>query len=243
MLGGDERVPQGLGCGDPVALAELRPGQVVLDLGSGGGLDCLRAAEAVGSSGRVIGVDMTPEMIARARKTTMETTGVNNVEFRLGEIENLPVADGSVDVVISNCVLSLCPDKDRAFQEAFRVLRPGGRLALCDVLLDRTMPQPLLEALGRQGASLEGAVDERGYVRALEDAGFVDVRVERAYPKAAEAPAAGTTGRARLVVQVAETGEQSASLELPQDVDITTLPRSFNGRVTAAKPDGPGDED
>lgn len=134
----------GLSCGNPTALASLRPGEVVLDLGSGGGFDCFIAGAKVGWAGRVIGVDMTPEMIAKARKNTpgyTERSGLDNVEFRLGEIEHLPVADASVDVVISNCVLNLSPDKGQAWREIARVLRPGGRVAVSDLALLRALPE------------------------------------------------------------------------------------------------------
>jgi SAM-dependent methyltransferase len=167
----------GLGCGNPHALATLRPGEAVLDLGSGGGLDCFVAARQVGPAGRVIGVDMTPEMVAKARENA-RNAGVENVEFRLGEIEHLPVADGSMDVILSNCVINLSPDKRAVFQEAFRVLKPGGRLAVSDIL--ETSPMPA--AMRNDAAALIGcvagaaSVDE---VRALlRGAGFEDVQVD-----------------------------------------------------------------
>jgi len=175
------RVPEGanmgLGCGNPQAIAALREGEVVLDLGSGGGFDCFLSAARVGSSGRVIGVDMTPEMIERARAGA-EAGGYDNVEFRLGEIEHLPAADASVDVVISNCVINLSADKPAAMAEAYRVLRPGGRLAVSDVVAVGEIPPALREDPVLYSACVAGAVSREEYERLLLDAGFTDVRVE-----------------------------------------------------------------
>jgi SAM-dependent methyltransferase len=143
----------GLGCGNPHGIAALKPGETVLDLGAGGGFDCFLAARQVGDSGRVIGVDMTPDMVSRARKNA-EKGGYENVEFRLGEIERLPVADGSVDVILSNCVVNLSPAKSKVFEEAYRVLKPGGRLAISDIVATG----PLSEAMKRDLELISGCV-------------------------------------------------------------------------------------
>jgi len=169
-----------LGCGDPVTLAALQPGQTVLDLGSGGGIDCFLAAKQVGVTGQVIGVDMTPAMIDKARANAVRL-GVSNVEFRLGEIEHLPVADETVDVIISNCVINLSPDKPQVFREAFRVLKPGGWLAVSDMVTDGPLPEAVKQDLAAWAGCISGAWDIRDYVAAIEDAGFVDVEVTRAY--------------------------------------------------------------
>jgi arsenite methyltransferase len=166
-----------LGCGDPVTLAGLQPGVTVLDLGSGGGIDCFLAARQVGPTGYVIGVDMTPDMLEKARANARKM-GVDNVEFRLGEIEHLPVADESVDVVISNCVINLSPDKPQVFREAHRVLRPGGRLAVSDIVTRVELPQDIKEDLGAWAGCVSGAWVDRDYLAAIEAAGFVDVRIE-----------------------------------------------------------------
>ena len=166
-----------LGCGDPVALASLEPGQTVLDLGSGGGIDCFLAAERVGPQGRVIGVDMTPAMIDRAR-ANKEKTGADNVEFRLGEIEHLPVPDASVDVIISNCVINLSPDKQQVFHEAYRVLKPGGRLAVSDIVTDGPLPRTIRENLSAWAGCVSGALDVQDYLEVIRGAGFLDIQVE-----------------------------------------------------------------
>jgi ubiquinone/menaquinone biosynthesis C-methylase UbiE len=166
----------GLGCGNPAALASLRQGETVLDLGAGGGLDCFLAADKVGPSGRVIGVDMTPEMVDRARENARKN-GYTNVEFRLGEIEHLPVPDGSVDVIISNCVINLSPEKDRVFQEAFRVLKPGGRMMISDLVLSKPLPEALRESVEVYTACVAGAMPKNDYLREIEAAGFRKVEV------------------------------------------------------------------
>jgi len=169
-----------LGCGDPVTLASLEPGQTVLDLGSGGGIDCFLAGKQVGESGRVIGIDMTAEMIEKARHNK-DNLGAENVEFRLGEIEHLPVADETVDVVISNCVINLSPDKPQVFREAYRALRPGGRLAVSDIVTDGALPEGIKDNLSAWVGCLAGALDVKEYIAAIESAGFVDVKLTPVY--------------------------------------------------------------
>jgi len=166
----------GLGCGNPVAVASLREGETVLDLGSGPGLDCFLAAHRVGPSGRVIGVDMTPQMLDRARQN-LRKAGLNNVEFRLGEIEHLPVADSSVDVIISNCVINPAPDKPRVFAEAFRVLRPGGRLMVSDIVLMSELPAAVKDSVLAYVGCVAGASLKEDYLAAIRGAGFRDVEV------------------------------------------------------------------
>ncbi|MGI6318408.1 MAG: arsenite methyltransferase [Dethiobacteria bacterium] len=170
----------GLGCGNPTALASLKEGERVLDLGSGGGLDCFLARKQVGETGYVIGVDMTPEMVRLARKNAKDS-GVTNVEFRLGEIEHLPVADSSVDVIISNCVINLSLDKKQVFKEAFRVLKPGGRLSISDVVATKQIPQNIKQDLGLIAACVGGAEYVEKIREMLQDAGFRNIRME---PKA-----------------------------------------------------------
>jgi SAM-dependent methyltransferase len=167
----------GLGCGNPTALASIRPGESVLDLGSGGGFDCFLAAQRTGATGRVIGVDMTAEMISKARANAAKG-GHTNVEFRLGEIENLPVADASVDLILSNCVINLSPDKPRVFAEAFRALKPGGRLAVSDIVALQPIPEALRADFAAYTGCVAGAASADAVEKMLRDAGFVDVRVE-----------------------------------------------------------------
>src|SRR5574341_535965 len=166
-----------LGCGNPVAIASLRPGQVVLDLGSGGGLDCFLAARKVGNKGLVIGVDMTPEMIKRARENAVNA-GFENVEFRLGEIEHLPAGDNSVDVIISNCVINLSPEKKKVFQEAYRVLKPKGRLAISDIVAIKPMPEEIRNDLALHVGCVSGAALIADLEKMLQEAGFVDIKIE-----------------------------------------------------------------
>lgn len=166
----------GLGCGNPTALAQLRPGDTVLDLGSGAGFDAFLAVQAVGPEGRVIGVDMTPEMIAKAQENARKA-GVPNAEFRLGTIEKLPVEDQSIDVIISNCVINLSPDKPRVFREAFRVLKPGGRLLVSDIVLRAPLPAPVLASVAAYVGCVAGAALKNDYLSTIADAGFTAVEV------------------------------------------------------------------
>ncbi len=167
----------GLGCGNPIALASLKEGETVLDLGSGGGFDCFLAADRVGKKGKVIGVDMTPEMLGKARENA-DKDGYDNVEFRLGEIEALPAADNSVDVVISNCVINLSPDKLKVFQEAYRVLKPGGRLMVSDIVLLGELPDSVINSMEAYAGCVSGAMMRDEYLETIRTAGFRDVKVE-----------------------------------------------------------------
>jgi ubiquinone/menaquinone biosynthesis C-methylase UbiE len=166
----------GLGCGNPLALASIREGEIVLDLGSGAGFDCFLAARQVGKSGKVIGVDMTPEMLDKARGNA-EKGDFTNVEFRLGEIENLPVADNQVDIVISNCVINLSPAKERVFQEAFRTLKPGGRLMVSDIVLLKELPEEIRNSVAAYTACVAGAETKERYLGAIREAGFQEIRI------------------------------------------------------------------
>jgi len=171
-----EEANMGLGCGNPVALASLNKGETVLDLGSGGGMDAFLASKKVGSKGRIIGVDMTKAMIEKAKQTA-EKYDYNNVEFRLGEIEALPVEDDEVDVIISNCVINLSPDKKKVFQEAYRVLKPQGRMLVSDIVTEGKLPLEVRKNLDAWAACIAGAMDKKDYLRAIEEAGFKDVKI------------------------------------------------------------------
>ena len=216
-----------LGCGDPVTLASLQPGQTVLDLGSGGGIDCFLAAKKVGSAGRVIGVDMTPAMIERARANRAKV-GAGNVEFRLGEIEHLPVETRTVDVILSNCVVNLSPDKPQVFRETFRVLKPGGRLAISDIVSDGPLPAAVKDSLSNWAGCLSGALEVSEYVAGLQAAGFVDVVVAPAYWDQALVDEAVS----QMEPQVAELArEPGAEDDLRHSV--------FSAKITARKPATP----
>lgn len=168
------------GCGDPITLASLQPGQTVLDLGSGAGLDCFFAAKQVGATGKVIGVDMTPEMLERARSSA-KRLNLTNVEFRQGFLEDLPVDSDSVDVIISNCVINLSPDKSKAFSEAFRVLKRGGKFAVSDIVTDGELPDEVRKSMAAWAGCVAGAVQANEYIRMMESVGFTDISVKPVY--------------------------------------------------------------
>jgi SAM-dependent methyltransferase len=194
-----------LGCGDPVTIASLRPGETVLDLGSGGGIDCFLAARQVGEGGYVIGVDMTPDMLMKANSNKVKLSA-HNVEFRRGQIEALPVTDNSVDVVMSNCVINLSPDKSAVFGEAFRVLKPGGRVSLSDIVTEGNFNDELRANAAKWAACVTGAIDVDAYTGLMRDAGFVSIQV----------------------VDKVDTGEV---IERQPG-----MPRVFSARITAYKP-------
>lgn len=173
----------GLGCGNPTALASIEEGETVIDLGSGAGIDCFLAAKKVGKNGKVIGVDMTPEMLDRARANA-KNGNVENVEFRLGEIDNLPVADNTADLIISNCVINLAPDKKRVFEEAFRILKPGGRVMISDIVLLGELPEALKASKEAYVGCISGAIPREEYLQTIKDAGFerVEVVSEATFP-------------------------------------------------------------
>lgn len=223
-----------LGCGDPVTLATLEAGQTVLDLGSGGGIDCFLAAKQVGPTGHVIGVDMTADMIEKARANAHKL-GAKNVEFRLGEIEHLPVADESVDVVISNCVINLSPDKPQVFREAYRVLRPGGRLAVSDIVTRVELPPEIKENLDSWASCVAGAWVDKDYVAAIEAAGFADVTVKEKVLD--DATIEGATGLIKVEIELdaatLEGASERCGLEIDPDVARSI---AYSAYVTAKKP-------
>ena len=166
----------GLGCGNPVALASLKEGETVLDLGSGGGIDVFLVSKKVGSKGKVIGIDMTEKMIEKSRKTAKKY-GYNNVEFRLGEIENLPIEDNSIDVIISNCVINLSSDKEKVFKEAYRVLKPSGKIMISDLVTEGKLPEKIKKSFDAWAGCIAGALEKNEYLRIIRKVGFKDVRI------------------------------------------------------------------
>jgi len=209
------------GCGDPITLAALTPGQTVLDLGSGAGLDCFFAAQKVGETGHVIGVDMTPEMIERAQASA-ERMKLQNVEFRLGYMEELPVDEGAIDVVISNCVINLAPNKAKVFAEVFRVLKPGGRLAVSDIVTDGPLPEQIKSSLSAWAGCIAGAIDVDEYRGSMQAAGLVDIDVSPTY--------------------FDESMIEEAVGDMGQDLDLRSWNKEaisrtvFSARITARKP-------
>jgi SAM-dependent methyltransferase len=214
----------GLGCGNPTALASLKAGERVLDLGSGAGFDCFLAAKRVGQKGRVIGVDMTPEMLEKARLNAKKGK-YTNVEFRLGEIENLPVADNSVDVIISNCVINLAPNKKRVFEESFRVLAPKGRLMVSDIVLLKELPNAVQECAEAYSSCVSGAEIKDKYLDLIRKAGFEEVKVfqEKAYPL-------------EFIVSEPEAKEAVNSLGLTQEEVREVAKTILSVSVSASKP-------
>jgi arsenite methyltransferase len=196
-----------LGCGDPVSIASLNPGETVLDLGSGGGIDCFLAAKQVGESGYVIGVDMTPDMLAKANANKVKM-GVENVEFRKGYIEDLPVKDDTIDVIMSNCVINLSPDKRAVFSEAFRALKPGGRVSISDIVTEGEFSPELRAEMGKWAECVSGAIDVGAYTGMMREVGFVDIQV---------------------VDKV--DAEEENSVRQPG------MPRIYSARITAYKPE------
>jgi SAM-dependent methyltransferase len=241
-----------LGCGDPVTLASLQVGQTVLDLGSGGGIDCFLAAKQVGETGKVIGVDMTAEMIEKARANKVKV-GAKNVEFRLGEIEHLPVADATVDVVISNCVINLSPDKPQVFREAYRALRPGGKLSVSDIVTNGPLPEAIMRDGDAWSSCVSGALDVKDYIAAIEDAGFFEVEVAPVnFDETIYEEVIGLTGMEQpesSTFRTDDQGKQAVAVNL-ESGKITTIelseeeravldasqPPIFSAKVTATKP-------
>ena len=210
-----------LGCGDPISLAALEPGQTVLDLGSGGGLDCLLASKRVGNSGHVIGVDMTPEMLQRARAAA-ERLHAGNVEFRQGFLEALPVDSNTVDVAISNCVINLAPDKSKVLKEVFRVLKPGGKMAVSDIVTDGPLPADIKDSLSAWAGCIAGALDVREYQAELADAGFTQIEVTPTY-----------FDDATLEEAMRDMVQDEVLQGVPRDTVKKTV---FSARITARKP-------
>lgn len=228
-----EVVPEGanlgLGCGAPLVAAQVKPGETVLDLGSGAGFDAFIAAQAVGPEGKVIGVDMTPEMVAQARENATKA-GVENVEFRHGFIEDMPVEDGSVDVLISNCVINLSPDKPAVFREAFRVLRPGGRVAVSDIVLTEPLPPVVVENMAAYVGCVAGASLLDDYLGHLKEAGFEDIQVVESQQAVESLPEDDP-----IVLSVLEGTGSCCLDELSEEIK-GIAGRVLSAKVTARKP-------
>ncbi len=214
----------GLGCGNPGALAALQAGEVVVDLGAGAGLDALLAAKKVGDTGHVIGIDMTREMLARARKNAVEAGVAGHVEFREGLIEKLPIVSDSVDVVISNCVINLSPDKPAVFREAFRILKPGGRVAVSDILLSAPLPEAVKASAAAYVACVAGAEVADSYFASMRDAGFVDLEFSR------------TPARDMFASALADPMVQAAVQAFGEDRIEQVLGTVFSYKISARKP-------
>jgi arsenite methyltransferase len=229
----------GLGCGNPTAIASLKEGETILDLGAGGGLDCFLAAQKVGQSGRVIGVDMTADMIDLARDNAAKND-FTNVEFRLGEIENLPVADNTVDVIISNCVINLSPEKQRVYDEAFRVLKPGGRISISDIVLLKDLSEAIKNNEALLAGCVAGAELKNKYIELISNAGFENIEVMVNEKKLeqeieVEAPAGAKSGEPILIVD-----GQQIEIENFEEIkeDVETLSESIQSvTITAVKPE------
>jgi len=234
-----EAVVASLGCGNPVAIAELREGEVVLDLGSGGGIDVLLSARRVGPAGKAYGLDMTDEMLVLARENQRKA-GVTNVEFLRGEMEEMPLPDGSVDVIISNCVVNLSPDKDKVLAEAFRVLKPGGRVAIADIVVRGSVPQALRRSLELWAGCVAGALEENEYRQKLTAAGFTDIEIETLREYTAADAEAGGLGE--LVRSFAKKGADSVGFI--SAVVRARRPggegRAFEEPLTVVAGEGPG---
>jgi ubiquinone/menaquinone biosynthesis C-methylase UbiE len=200
----------GLGCGNPVALASLKEGETMLDLGSGAGVDCFIAAKKVGKLGKVIGVDMTPEMIDKARENAKKGN-FQNVEFRLGEIENLPVADNTADIIISNCVINLVPDKTKVFKEVFRTLKPGGRMMISDIVLTKVLPEPIKNSVSAYVGCLSGAILKDEYLKIIKDVGFGEIKIKNEISMGFESLANDPTAQA-FVKQFNISSEQAKGI-------------------------------
>ena len=212
----------GLGCGNPVALASLKVGEIVLDLGSGAGFDCFLAANKVGDKGRVIGVDMTPEMIEKARENAKKG-GYNNVEFRLGEIEHLPVADNSVDVIISNCVINLSPDKTQVFKDGYRVLKPGGRMMISDIVLLKELPDSIRNSVEAYIGCVSGAMLREEYIDVIKAAGFKSVEVIEGDPFPVDCIASDPTVQAIAESPTIPTDDLQSATESIMSVKIEAI--------------------